>query len=363
MMPKRLLSSRWLPVLGLLSLAVLLIACTPDHPQSTFEAAGPVAKNQLNLFWILFWASLGIFIVVVGALLFTIFRFREKPGTKLPVQTHGNRKLEIAWTIAPSLLLIALAVMTVQTLFELESPSESNPVQVEVIAHQWWFEFVYPEYGVTTANEVHVPVGRDVAFKVDSVDVIHSFWVPKLSGKMDIIPNVTNNTWFHASEPGLYYGQCAEFCGIAHAFMKFRVIAQPEEEWMQWLGSQQAPARFPTEGLAAEGSLVFNTKGCITCHTVAGSDSPAMRDSRTASFLDGQNLIHAPNLAHFGSRGSFAGSLLENTDENLAAWLRDPEEVKPGNRMARLADAFNDPDMALTESDIEALVAYLQSLE
>ncbi len=261
------------------------------------------------------------------------------------------------------MLLVALAVMTVQTLFELESPSESDPVQVEVIAHQWWFEFVYPEYGVTTANEVHVPVGRDVAFKVDSVDVIHSFWVPKLAGKMDIIPNVTNNTWFHASEPGVYFGQCAEFCGIAHAFMKFRVIAQPEDEWMQWLGRQQAPAIFPTEGLAAEGSLVFNTKGCITCHTVAGADAPAMRDSRTASFMDGQNLVHAPNLAHFGSRGSFAGSLLDNTDENLAEWLRDPEGVKPGNRMARLADAFNDPDMALTESDIEALVAYLQSLE
>ena len=363
MMPKRLLSSRWPLVLGLLSLVTLLIACTPEHPQSTFEAAGPVAKNQLNLFWILFWASLAIFIVVVGALLFTLFRFREKPGTTLPVQTHGNRKLEIAWTIAPSLLLIALAVMTVQTLFELDSPSQDDPLQVEVIAHQWWFEFYYPKYNVTTANEVNVPVGKDVAFKVDSVDVIHSFWVPKLSGKMDIIPNVTNNTWFNASEPGLYYGQCAEFCGIAHAFMKFRVVAQEEDEFLRWVAGQQAPARFATEGLAAEGSLVFNTKGCITCHTVAGPDTVAMRDSRTASFISGGNLVHAPNLAHFASRGSFAGSMFDNTDENLAAWLRDPEGVKPGNRMARLADAFNDPDMALSESDIEALVAYLQSLE
>ena len=363
MMPKRLLSSRWLPVLGLIYLVVLLIACTPEHPQSTFEAAGPVAKSQLNLFWILFWMSLAIFIVVVGALLFTLFRFREKPGTALPFQTHGNRKLEIAWTVAPSLLLIALAVITVQTLFALDSPSQDDPLQVEVIAHQWWFEFYYPEYNVTTANEVNVPVGRDVAFKVDSRDVIHSFWVPKLRGKIDIIPNVTNNTWFSASEPGLYYGQCAEFCGIAHAFMKFRVVAQHEDEFLEWVAGQQAPARFATEGLASEGSLVFNTKGCITCHTVAGPDSAAMRDSRTASFLGGQNLVHAPNLAHFASRGSFAGSMFENTDENLAAWLRDPEGVKPGNRMARLADAFNNPDMALSESDIEALVAYLQSLQ
>ena len=363
MLPQRLLSRRWLIVLGLLALVILLIACTPSHPQSTFDAAGPVAKSQLNLFWILFWASLAIFIVVVGALLFTLFRFRERPGTSLPVQTHGNRKLEIAWTVAPSLLLIALAVMTVQTLFELESPSQDNPLQVEVIAHQWWFEFVYPEFGVTTANEVNVPVGRDVAFKVDSRDVIHSFWVPKLSGKMDIIPNVTNNTWFHASEPGLYYGQCAEFCGIAHAFMKFRVVAHAEEDFLQWVAGQQAPTRIATEGLAAEGSLVFNSKGCIVCHTVAGPDAPAMRDSRTASFLEGKALVHAPNLAHFASRGSFAGSMFENTDENLAAWLADPEGVKPGNRMARLADAFNNPDLALSDSDITALVAYLQSLE
>ena len=363
MTPKRLLSRRWLPILGLLSLVVLFIACTPSHPQSTFEAAGPVARSQLNLFWILTWASVAIFIVVVGALLFTLVRFREKPGTKLPVQTHGNRKLEIAWTVAPSLLLIALAVMTVQTLFELDSPSQDDPLEVEVIAHQWWFEFYYPEYNITTANEFNIPVGRDVSFKVDSKDVIHSFWVPKLSGKMDIIPNVTNRTWFHASEPGLYYGQCAEFCGIAHAFMKFRVIAQPNDEFLGWVASQQAPPRFATEGLAAEGSLVFNTKGCITCHTVAGPDSAAMRDSRTASFLADQPLVHAPNLTHFASRGSFAGSMFENTDENLAAWLRDPETEKPGNRMARLADAFNKPELALSEDDITALVAYLQSLE
>ena len=363
MLPQRLLSHRWLLVFGLLSLVILLVACTPSHPQSTFEAAGPVAKNQLNLFWILFWASLGIFIVVVGALLFTLFRFREKAGDALPVQTHGNRRLEIAWTVAPSLLLIALAIMTVQTLFELDSPSQDDPLEVEVIAHQWWFEFIYPQYNITTANEFNIPVGRDISFKVDSKDVIHSFWVPKLSGKMDVIPNVTNKTWFNASEPGVYYGQCAEFCGIAHAFMKFRVIAQPEEEFLRWVGGQQAPAKFATEGLAAEGSLVFNTKGCITCHTVAGPDSMAMRDSRNASFLAGQPLSHAPNLAHFASRGSFAGSMFENTDENLAAWLKDPEGVKPGNRMARLADAFNNPDLALSDSDIDALVAYLQSLE
>ena len=363
MLSQRPLLRRCLLAFGFLSLVLLVVSCTPSHPQSTFDAAGPVAKNQLNLFWIIFWASTGVFVVVVGVLLFAIVRFREKPGDRMPKQTHGNRKLEIAWTVAPALLLIALAVMTVQTLFELESPDSDNPMQVDIIAHQWWFEAVYPEFNITTANEINVPVGRDVVFSLQSEDVIHSFWVPKLAGKMDIIPNVDNSTWFNASEPGVFFGQCAEFCGVAHALMKLRVIAQPEEEFLQWVAGQQAPARIPSEGLVADGSLVFNSKGCIVCHTVMGPDSVAMRDSRNSSFLNDQPLTHAPNLTHFASRGSFAGSILESTDENLAEWLRDPEEVKPGNRMSRLAPAFNDPALALTDSDISALVAYLQSLE
>ncbi len=363
MLPQRTSLRRCLLAIGFLSLVLLILSCTPSHPQSTFDSAGPVAKNLLNLFWIIFWSSLGVFVVVVGVLLFAIVRFREKPGDKMPIQTHGNRKLEIAWTIAPALFLIALSVMTVQTLFELDSPKSDNPLKVDVIAHQWWFEASYPEFNITTANEINVPVGRDVVFSLQSKDVIHSFWVPKLSGKMDIIPNVDNSTWFSASEPGVFFGQCAEFCGIAHALMKFRVIAHPEEEFLQWVAEQQAPARVPSEGLVADGALVFNSKGCIVCHTVAGPDTVALRESRNNSFLNDQALTHAPNLTHFASRDTFAGSIVESTDENLAAWLRDPEEVKPGNRMSRLAAAFNDPALALTDSDISALVAYLQSLE
>ncbi len=363
MLRRRPLLPHWLLIAACLSLLLLLISCTPSHPQSTFDAAGPVSRSQLNLFWVIFWASLGVFVVVVGALLYSVVRFREKPGQAMPTQVHGNRKLEIAWTVAPALLLGAIAVMTVQTLFELEDPPSDNPLQVRVVAHQWWFEAIYPEYNVTTANEINVPVGRDVSFTLDSEDVIHSFWVPKLSGKMDVIPNVTNATWFRADEAGVFYGQCAEFCGVAHALMKFRVVAQPPEEFEQWLAAQQAPARTPTEGAALAGQTVFSAKGCIVCHTVTGPDTEALRASRNRGFLDGQPLTHGPNLTHFASRGSFAGSIMETDDENLAAWLRDPEQVKPGNRMSRLAAAFNDPALELSESDISALVAYLQSLE
>jgi len=360
--PIKLLSRRWLICTALLSLVLVLLSCTPSHPQSTFDYAGPVSKNLLNLFWIIFWMALAVFVIVIGALLYLVIRFREKKEWKMPVQVHGNRKLEIAWTVVPALLLIALAVMTVQTLFELRNPESNNPLRIEIIAHQWWFEVVYPEFNITSANEINVPVGRDVSVKLDSSDVIHSFAVPKLMGKMDIIPNHTNTTWFRADEPGVFFGQCAEFCGIAHALMKFRVVARPQEDFQDWITNQQAPAR-ASSGAAAEGAMVFNSKGCIVCHTVNGPDTNAMRESRNQAFMGGQKLTHGPNLTHFATRSSFAGALVENNEENLKEWLRDPEKVKPGNRMARLAAAFNDPNFSLTETDILALTTYLQGLE
>lgn len=361
-MARRLFSRRLMMVALLLALALLFLSCTPSHPQSTFDAKGPVAENQLNLFWVIFWAALAVFIVVVGLLIYSMVRFRQRPGQGLPVQVHGNRRLEIAWTIVPALLLTAIAVMTVRTLFELRSPPSDDPLRVEVIAHQWWWEVIYPDYNITTANEIVVPVDRDVMITLDSYDVVHSFWVPKLRGKKDIIPNKTNTTWFSAAEAGVFRGQCAEFCGIAHALMQFQVEAKPQEEFQEWLDGQRTMAAIPTTGAAAEGLRVFNSKGCLVCHTTTGPDTMAIRESRQQAFLDGHALTHAPNLTHFASRSTLAGAIMENTEENLRAWLRDPEEVKPGNRMARLAEAFNNPDLALTEEDITALIAYLQTL-
>ena len=362
-MVQRLFSHRLIVVALFVALVLLFVSCTPSHPQSTFDAKGPVAANQLNLFWVIFWAALAVFIAVVGLLIYTVVRFREKPGQSLPVQTHGHRTLEITWTIIPALLLAAIAVMTIRTIFELRAPPSDNPFQIEVIAHQWWWEVIYPEQNITTANEIVVPVNRDVSVTLNSYDVLHSFWIPKLAGKKDIVPNKTNTTWFNAEEVGVFYGQCAEFCGIAHALMKLQVEAKTEEEFEKWLDDQRTLPVIPTTGLAAEGLQVFNSKGCLVCHTTAGPDTVAIRESRQQAFLDGQALTHAPNLTHFASRTTFAGAILDNTEENLRQWLKNPEEVKPGNRMARLAAAFNNSELRLSEDDIIALVAYLQTLE
>ncbi len=368
-MSSRLFSRRWALLLALLSLAPVLIGCYPSHPQSTFDPKGPVSDNQLTLFYVIFFAAVAIFVVVVGIFGYTLYKFRARKGhSDRPVQVHGNRTLEIAWTVAPALLLIAIAVMTIRTIYDLNEPPSDNPLQVDVMAHQWWWEIEYPGLNVTTANEIVVPVNRDVAFKLDSNDVIHSFWVPKLGGKQDIIPNKTNDTWFRAEEPGIYQGTCAEFCGIAHALMRFRVRAVSEDEFNLWVAEQQAPPPVLT-GQGAVGQQVFLAKGCILCHTTSGPDIAEVRAGRTEAFLAGEhqwtegapNQTHAPNLTHFDSRITMAGGILGNTEENLRAWLTDPEGVKPGNRMARLATAFNHPDSSsrLTSEDIDALVAYL----
>ena len=402
---------RWLAIALLLSLVLLVVSCTPSHPQSTFDAAGPVSKNQLNLFFVIFWAAVAVFIVVVGLLLYSVIRFRARPGQGIPSQVHGNRRLEIAWTIVPALLLMAIAVMTVRTIFDLENPpsdelvgvsgevqllsdelrrasedpladsdelqrlsdelrrlsgellrASEDPLRVEVIAHQWWWEVIYSDFNITTANEIRVPVYRDVSITLNSIDVIHSFWVPKLRGKKDVIPNNTNTTWFRADEVGIFQGQCTEFCGIAHALMRFTVIAETEEDFLKWIEGQQALAATPT-GKAVEGAQLFASKGCVVCHTTTGPDTSGIAEARHQAFLAGQPVTHAPNLTHFASRLTFAGGISENTEGNLTRWLRDPEDFKPGNRMARLALSFNDPQFALSEEDISALVAYLRSLE
>ena len=337
----------------LLGLALMAIGCFPSHPQSTFEAAGPVAQEQLDLFYITFWAAVFVFVVVQGALLYTIFRFRRRAGVNgLPKQTHGNTRLEVAWTIAPAVVLAVIAVPTVDTIFSTANAPDGDVLAVTVTAHQWWWEFDYPDLDISTSNELHVPVGKNVDVTLESSDVIHSFWIPKLAGKVDIVPNNTNTMWFRADESGEFFGQCAEFCGTAHAQMRFRVFAQPQDEFDSWVeGIRAEPAE--ATGLAAQGADLFVSKGfdgtlkgesvtgqrCAICHTVEGQ--PIRGDI-------------GPNLTHVASRSTLAAGIIDNNEENLRNWLRNPNEIKPGVAM---------PVLNLSEGEIDALVAYLQSLQ
>ncbi len=381
----RIIHSKWRPsrpfflVVLLIAIGTLWIGCFPSHNQSTFDAAGPVAQKQLNLFLIIFWAAVAVFVVVEGALIYAAIKFRRRPGTAMPKQVHGNTRLEIAWTIAPALFLVVIAVPTIDTIFDTANPPRDAPqLQVTVRAHQWWWEFQYPELGVVTANELHVPPAPwAIVTTLQSDDVIHSFWIPKLVGKLDIIPNNVNKQWFTASrvdanpatpELDSYFGLCAEFCGTAHAQMRFRVVVEPTQEAFEaWVERQRAPPSVPTTQLAQAGQELFGTKGCTVCHTISGPDRAGMQAARMTSFLRREpgNLspYPAPNLTHFASRTTLAAGILPNTDENLQKWLQNPNRVKPGNHMAQLAAAYNDPNLRLTDDNVSALVAYLRSLQ
>lgn len=342
---------------ALAAIPLLLAGCFPSDKQSTFDPAGPVARDQLTLFQIIFWSAVFVFVVVEGALLFAVLRFRKKAGQQpLPRQTHGNTPLEVTWTILPAVVLAVIAVPTITTIFHQAEPPAGERVKVEVVGHQWWWEFNYPELGITAANELHVPVDKPISLEITSLDVIHSFWIPKLAGKTDLIPTRINTMWFEAERAGLFYGQCAEFCGAAHALMRFRVIAQSQAEFDQWVAAQKAP---PAAPMARE----FGLKGCTVCHTVNGPDAEGVQERRMEGFRQGQPQFPAPNLTHFASRDTLAAGLLSRSDDNLRRWLRDPDEVKPGNRMKELAGAYHNTNQFLSDADIAALVTYLQSLK
>ena len=324
----------------------LLAACTPDKPLSTFGAQGPGAAQLEELFMLIFWAALFVFVVVGGGLVFTVIRYRQKPGdTSLPPQIHGHRNLEIAWTIAPILVLIVIAIPSIDAIFALANSPDKDSLTVNVTGHQWWWEFDYADEGIVTANELHIPANTVVNLNIGSTDVIHSFSVPKLQGKIDAVPGHSNFLWIEADEPGTYLGQCLEFCGESHANMRFVVIADSAEDFDKWKADQRAPANVPT-GRAVLGSQLFLSKGCIACHKI---------DSGGGAI--------GPNLTHFASRGTFAGSILESTRSNLIKWVTDPESMKAGNKMAAQAPVYTNPDIAMTPEEVSHIVAYLQSLK
>lgn len=336
-------------ILGLPLLAAagtVLAGCASYLPQTPLDPQGPVARMQTDLLRLSLYFAIGIFVVVSAALLYVIIRFRQRGNERsVPVQIHGSTKLEIVWTLIPILILAFVAVPTVRAAFATaKPPTEANTV-VRAVGHQWWFAFQYPDLGVTTGNELVIPTGEPVLVELTSDDVIHSFWVPKLAGKMDVMPGRVNTMWLLAEKEGTYYGQCAEFCGTSHAEMRFRVHAIPPDAFEAWVKERQAGAKEPTDPLAVAGKGLFEGDGgraaCYTCHSIDGSSKATGKVG--------------PNLSNIGSRTAIAGGILENNEENLRRWIRNPDSVKPEVNMTA--------HPALTEEELQALIAYLQSLK
>lgn len=321
---------RW-PAGALLALvAFVATGCAEDAPQDVLEPLGNVSKKADSLWDITFLIAVIVFFLVEGALVYTLIKFRHKPGRRAE-QFHGNTRLEVVLTVVPSLILAGLAVPSIKTVFELSEAAPSDALHVTVTARQFWWKYEYSDLGIVTANELHIPTDKAVEVQVQGGDVIHSWWVPRLAGTIDAIPGRVNTITITADEPGRYMGQCKEFCGVSHANMRLIVYAHPQDEFDQWVEDQQQDA-------SATAPESF-TQVCAACHAVKGTDAQA---------------DIGPDLTHFASRGTFAGAIFETNAENLSQWLRDPPEMKPGSQM---------PDYNLSEEQIEELVDYLLSLE
>lgn len=330
---------------GLAVLALFLLAaagCAKNAPLDTLRPASPIAQQIKDLWDLVFISAVVVFVIVEGLIVVLLIRFRQRKGDdSLPKQVHGNTRMEVGWTILPAAILAVLAVPTVLTLFALarEAP---DALKITVRGQQWWWHYEYPGSGVVTANELHIPTDRKVLLTLESRDIIHSWWAPRLAGKQDVVPGWKNHLTIEASEPGTYEGECVEYCGLSHANMRLKVIAHTPAEFQQWLTDQAKPAATPAGGDAAEGRRVFLAQACTGCHVIRGTSAAG---------------TVGPDLTHFASRTTFASGMFERTDENLRKWLVDAPGMKPGSKMpAGVAE------LGLSQRDVELLVAFLQSL-
>lgn len=377
-------------------LAVAALSSCGRHvlPQDVLSPQGTNSRQLHTLAKPVFAVAGVVFLFVQGLIIYCIVKFRAKSDDDAPVQVHGNAKLEIGWTILPALILAVVGVFTVVTVFDINRRAAgAEVVHVKVIGHQWWWEYQYPDLHIVTANELHIPTGKTVELEMTSADVIHSFWPPKLAGKVDVIPGRTNYMRVEADKPGDYSGQCAEFCGLSHANMRLRVMADSTDDFEAWVKNQQRPAvaaptttssttttapiaataqtgtgganasatgasstaaatpdEKPTVGQdpvvdAAAGAGLFIAKGCSGCHSING--------------LEGANGKVGPNLTHLQARTRFAGAIFELNEKNLRRWLRDPPGMKPMNP----ANGQGMPNLGLNENEITQLIAYLETLK
>ncbi|MBL0169415.1 MAG: cytochrome c oxidase subunit II [Gemmatimonadaceae bacterium] len=408
------------------ALALGLAACGGVYPNSTFNHHTEF-NTSIDALWntLLAWGT-GVFIAVEIALVYTIFRFRRRPGGKTPEQVHGNTVLEIAWTAIPAVILIFIAIPTVRTIFKTQAKAAPNALQVQVIGHQWWWEFRYPEYGITTANELYLPTGRTVNFELKTQDVLHAFWIPQMGGKRDLISNKSNYLWFtpNADLPSsAWNGFCAEYCGSSHANMKFRVYTVTPDEFAKWTAHQQQPAAaapapaapavaktaaqtaakpadsaaqavvapvqvpvwtFPQERLDAEFAATKPTMPippgmAFDENLLSAGDVDRGRQIYSRSACIGCHVVKGnpmsmgvigPNLTHVATRHTLAGGLYVNDQKHLAYWIKNAPHRKPGSIMPTIGKGLYDPVRkntitigGLTDAEIADVVAYLQSLK
>lgn len=329
--------------LGLALVCILLsLGVTGCVRAGALNPQAPAAAHINTLGWSLTIGGALIWLLVMGVLGLALFRPRPPVPTVYfsPGQARSaNTGIVSGGIVMPVVVLAGVTVLTVGVMRAIENIRPSSEVVVEVIGHQWWWEVRYPNQGVVTANEIHIPAGQPITVALSSVDVVHSFWTPELHGKLDLVPGQVNTLVLQADQPGRYLGRCAEFCGIQHTHMAFIVIAHDPETFATWVDEQAQPAQAPNEALAREGQKLFLAARCVECHTIEGT---------TAQGEGG------PDLTHLASRLQLAAGVLDNTPEHLAYWLKNSQTLKPGNRM---------PLPELSEAQLEAIAAYLAGLK
>lgn len=318
-----------------MALLQALGAALPEHRVANiFKPLATPAQSEYHIALLVLAITAAIFVVVAGLIVYTIWRFRRKPGddTKQePPQVYGSNQIEVAWTVIPILIVFVLIGVSARVIAGVQNASPPpGMLKVTLIGHQWWWEVRYPDYGIVTANEIHVPAASATYLELQSADVIHSFWAPQLAGKTDLIPNRTNYAWIDPREPGIYSGNCAEYCGTQHANMLLRVVAQEPGDFKRWAAEQQK---------TAVGNAVFQSFSCVSCHAVKGT---------TAAGKFG------PDLTHLMSRQTLAAGAIANTPENLREWVKNPQGAKPGSLM---------PSLQLTDEELGQVVSYLQTLK
>jgi cytochrome c oxidase subunit 2 len=313
-----------------------------------FSPVSTPADNEFELSMFVLAITGGILLVVGALLVYAVVKFRQvgEDDTE-PPQVYGSTRIELAWTVVPVIIVVVLFLTTARFIFAIQdAPRPPGALDVTVVGHQFWWEFRYPKYGIVTANELHVPLSdpghpTPTYLQLRSADVVHSFWVPQLAGKTDAIPNHVNNMWIDPHAPGVYVGQCGQFCGTQHAKMLLRVYVDTPQQFAAWIANQQLPGPqpVPSEQTVALGKQVFETQSCMNCHAVKGTAG---------------NGRFGPDLTHFGARDTLASGAFPNTPENLKAWIRNPNDLKPGALM---------PAMQLDDAQIDQVTAYLGSLK